>query len=109
MSEWIEYTGSDEQIREITHNECALMLTSGKVRLKSYFFVYDLEDVLKVITHYLIAEPHPYADLIKIWADTGCPVWYKHKHIDASGECGSFHPQFLNPDHYEYRLTPFED
>ena len=113
MSEWIEYDGSDKQIAEINDSVLRhgfiLRNRYGSISpvMKQPWHVALIGD--KDTTHYLICQPHPYADLIKIWADTGCPVWYKHKLVAASGECGPFHLPFSYPDICEYSLTPFED
>ena len=113
MSEWIKYDGSDKQIEEIKTASkgilCKLNSDEGKIKqimLKSW---HSLDEYSDLITEYLICQPHHYADLIKIWADTGCPVWYKHKFVAASGECNQLHVPFSYPDICEYRLTPFED
>lgn len=65
--------------------------------------------------------PHPYADLIKIWADTGCPVWVRcpaHKY-EWDSSLGNIIVDYIkteatntpnwNISGAEYRLTPFED
>jgi len=83
MAEWKEYAGSDEQIEEMAngfifrdHNneECNLIY-----RLDQFM---DSDQMKKLLNacgakSYLICEPHPYADMIKRWADTGQPVWVK--------------------------------
>ena len=110
MSEWIEYTGSTDQIGEINASESFLLKRKdGEISfiLQPPFEPNEMDG--ETIAEYLICQPHPYADLIKIWADTRCPVWYKHKLVAASGECGPFHLPFSYPDICEYSLTPFED
>ena len=120
MSEWIEYTGGDEQLTE-------LLTTDSKFMVDNEWSVFHKPTRLNLpvtednlnwlagllrdtkVKKYLICQPHHYADLIKIWADTGCPVWYKHKFVAASGECNQLHVPFSYPDICEYRLTPFED
>ena len=113
MAKWIEYTGSDEQIEEIYNNECMLRLPSGNEVSKSKFvFVSDLPKILEIISHYLICEHHPYADIIKIWADTGCDVWVRYEWRDSTGPHSDTYvtnePDWNIPG-AEYRLTPFED
>ena len=111
--EWIKYDGSDKQIAEINDSVLRhgfiLRNRYGSISpvMKQPWHVALIGD--KDTTHYLICKPHQYADLIKIWADTGCQVWYKHKLVAASGECGPFHLPFSYPDICEYSLTPFED
>ena len=105
MSEWIEYTGSDEQIEEIQKSEHGWMTED--------FIVIDgsapLRDLLCIGDKYLICDPHPYANEIKIWADTGCPVYWRSKHGGAAGACHENFPPFAHPNEFEYLLTPFED
>lgn len=119
MAKWIEYTGSAAQIEEIYNNECMLRLPSGNEVSKSKFvFVSDLPKILETISHYLICEPHPYADIIKIWADTGCEVYTREHHdnyYDGVLESTDYYdlpptdkPNWSIPG-AEYRLTPFED
>ena len=128
--EWIEYTGSDEQIAEI--NDSVLMhgfilrnkYGSISPVMKQPWHVTLIGD--KDTTHYLIRQPHPYADLIKIWADTGCPVWVRPtKPYEFEISDYENHPTTkLMVDHKgvylittapdwnipgEYRLTPFND
>jgi hypothetical protein len=56
-----------------------------------------------------LCQPHPYADLIKIWADTGCPVWVKEgKELARPFIYETSKPDWNIPG-AEYRLTPFED
>ena len=108
MSEWIEYTGSDEQNRDILGSKADVlfMYSNGVHRLRSSMFTGDWKH--RTLTHYLICQPHPYADLIKIWADTGCPVYAKHKATGQTDEvCG---PRVdWNHEEWEFSLTPFED
>ena len=111
--EWIKYTGSDKQIEEIKTASkgilCKLNSDEGKIKqimLKSW---HSLDEYSDLITEYLICQPHPYADLIKIWADTGCPVYWRSKHGGAAGACHENFPPFAHPNEFEYLLTPFED
>ena len=86
--EWIEYTGGDEQLTE-------LLTTDSKFMVDNEWSVFHKPTTLNMpatednlnwlaallrdtkVKNYLICQPHPYADLIKIWADTGCPVWVR--------------------------------
>lgn len=124
MSEWIEYTGSDEQNRDILGSKADVlfMYSNGVHRLRSSMFTGDWKH--RTLTHYLIGQPPPYADLIKIWADTGCPVYVRiteyelHKHgcreyqvtYTSNGDTVlvTCKPDWNIPG-AEYRLTPFED
>lgn len=119
---WIEYTGDNKQIEEINRSESFLLKRKdGAVSFVLYppLVMNEMDD--EVTTHYLIGQPHPYADLIKIWADTGCPVWvrckaYKYEWDSSLGnimidyiktECTT-KPDWNIPG-AEYRLTPFKD
>lgn len=122
--EWIEYTGSDEQLKE-------LLTTKSKFMVDNKWSVFHKPTTLNMpatednlnwlasllrdtkVKRYLICQPHPYADVIKIWADTGCQVWYRALECkDFKGQClndeFNLYP-FARPDKYEYSLTPFED
>lgn len=118
--EWIEYTGSDEQIAEI--NNCKNGLLAKNDLGYIWPDIYEHFNFAPIgSTHYLICQPHPYADLIKIWADTGCPVWVRypaHKY-EWDSSLGNIIVDYIKtevtntPDwnipRAEYRLTPFED
>jgi len=146
MSEWIKYDGSDKQIREIKSaksylvmgidigEECSRFVSGPLVWVDTSDHIdqriraqSNLKEQMEAsnVTHYLICQPHPYADLIKIWADTGCPVWVKvtkrndwvryidgvyykpramvHEYLEPTTK-----PDWNIPG-AEYRLTPFED
>ena len=124
MSEWIEYTGSDEQIAEIDNCKNGLLAKNDL----GYIWpdIYEHFNFAPIgSTHYLICQPHPYTDLIKIWADTGCPVWVKVtkrndwvRYLDgAYYKPRAMVHEYLEPTTKpdwnipgaEYRLTPFED
>lgn len=120
MSKWIEYTGSDKQIDQLGSAGYGVYL---KFEHSNKMFFYSLKDISttdgrvtlsNTVTHYLICDPHPYADLIKLWADTGCPVWVRHeKYNPLTG--GVTYPSYCmsitdwNIPGAEYSLTPFED
>lgn len=134
--EWIEYTGSDEQIEEMWNAEHGYaVISNGVIKTKKANQVWQSKDAFFVhaksavnrVTSYLICQPHPYADLIKIWADTGCPVWvrptkpYEFKisdyenhpttslMVDGKGVYLITTKPDWNIPGAEYRLTPFED
>ena len=129
MSEWIEYTGSNEQIEEMKGG-FLYRTTSGSqsdiaLNESNFDSIDHLKTWMRGATHYLAAKPHQYADLIKIWADTGSPVWVKvtkrndwvryidgvyykpramvHEYLEPTTK-----PDWNIPG-AEYRLTPFED
>ena len=127
MSEWIEYTGSNEQIEEMKGG-FLYRTTSGSqsdiaLNESNFDSIDHLKTWMRGATHYLAAKPHQYADLIKIWADTGCPVWVKGdikvmSHLLHTGNKVTPYPTYTvikttKPDWNipgaEYRLTPFED
>ena len=121
MAKWIEYTGSDEQIEEIINCKTDVLCryVNGLHKLKSEMFLGDWKQ--RTLTHYLICQPHPYADEIKIWADTGCEVWvsYMSYRYERDETLGSIMVDYLKteitttPDWNipgaKYRLTSFED
>ena len=86
MTEWKEYTGSDEQIAEL------------KDALNSYGFITSrisgirwnkqvipseitLNEVFEFATEYLIIPDDPLREMKIRQARTGQPVWYNHKFI----------------------------
>ena len=119
MAKWKKYTGSDEQIEEIQKSKHGVMTED--------FIIIDggapLRDLLCIGDKYLICQPHPYADIIKIWADTGCPVWIRlfqsdrysvnFDYIEVTDTADHSTYMTTKPDwnipEAEYRLTPFED
>ena len=84
MSEWKDYMGSEEQLKEIMcckkgfalkadNGVCATAIFGiwplfGKLELKRYLSV-------RGTTHYLICNPHPLEDMICQQARTGQEVW----------------------------------
>ena len=77
-AQWVKYDGSDEQIAEIfSANDVLFRFKYRPDRLKSSIFNSDINLYLKIVTEYLICDPHPYADMICQWARTGQPVWIR--------------------------------
>ena len=148
MSEWIKYDGSDKQIREIKSaksylvmgidigEECSRFVSGPLVWVDTSDHIdqriraqSNLKEQMEAsnVTHYLICQPHPYADLIKMWADTGCPVWVRPRKpyefkisdylnhsttrlmVDGKGVYLITATPDWNIPGAEYRLTPFED
>ena len=141
MSEWIKYDGSDKQIREIKSaksylvmgidigEECSRFVSGPLVWVDTSDHIdqriraqSNLKEQMEAsnVTHYLICQPHPYADLIKIWADTGCPVWVRSNNLCYEDNNSNVWERFglyvtsttkpnWNIPGAEYRLTPFED
>lgn len=108
--EWVEYTGSDEQIAEIAHSKDGTVLIKNGEHLviKSGYLLFNVREFLIDVTEYLICQPHPYAKEIKQWAETGQPVYWCSKTSGGSGECHEYFPPFAHPDMFEYSFTPFE-
>ena len=82
-AEWKEYTGSDEQIAELSKAKNGVCL---KFEHSQKSFVYSLKDISttdgvptlsNTVTHYLICNPHPLAEMICQQARTGQPVWVR--------------------------------
>ena len=85
MSEWKKYTGTDEQIgemRDAYHGFIYLdkYQVEGSIMCFADFFdKAHLRGHLETweVTHYLICNPHPLADMIERQCRTGQPVWIK--------------------------------
>ena len=123
MTEWIEYTGSDEQIEEIVNAEHGFIVESQHsifntppidLHLGGFDggFIRD-KFALTSIKYYLLCEPHPLSAMICQWAKTGQPVWYRALDYKSfTGQClndeFNLYP-FARPDKYEYSLTQFEE
>ena len=118
--EWIKYDGSEDQIKEIKSASNGVIFEYvGSFGIDTSVFKYakdkyHIDNRLenKAIAKYLICQPHPYADLIKIWADTGCPVWWRmipKNHVGLICRVFKTNTPDWNIPGAEYRLTPFED
>jgi hypothetical protein len=116
MAEWKEYTGSDEQIAEMSNakygwicrysNGEVSYIFDSKNNIKDNFFKDIFTNTNYYPTHYLICEPHPYREMIKRWIDTGEPVFVKINDYTKSRYIT------LNPDwnlsNAEYSFAPFD-
>ena len=129
MANWIEYTGSDEQIREIKANTHGYMVRNippitGFIFSPRIRYDFELSGRSEVKFEYLICQPHPYADLIKIWARTGCEVYIRITYQGSKDEFPELAEHIISVEHIEtyctnepdwnipgaeYSLTPFED
>jgi hypothetical protein len=108
MAEWKEFNASEEELVEIWNsNDVLIRCSNGFERLKSQIFTGDFDEYIPTVTHYLICEPHPYADMIKRWADTGQPVYARSMSGSGSQLCHEYFPPFAHPDKFEYSFTPF--
>lgn len=103
MAEWIEYTGSDEQIAEIG---MSLYANGFMARNESGI---ESNVVCSDTTHYWIIPDDPLREMKIRWAQTGQPVWWRFS--DTSFEPGvrcTTSPDWNIPN-AEYSFTPFED
>jgi len=109
MIEWKQYTGSDEQIKEMYASDYGYIIrTASGQEIESHH-----EDAFdkfgSSITHYLICNPHPYAKEISQWGYTGQPVYWRSIKNGGTGECHEYFPPFAHPNEFEYSFTQFED
>lgn len=77
MAEWKKFTGSDDQLKEMKEAEHGWVIrykdgNESPIHYGSFNVVFKL---LHEPDWYLICEPHPHAEMIKRWADTGQPVY----------------------------------
>lgn len=90
MTEWKEYTGSDEQIAEMQEAQYGVLIdgcdeildVSDMVSLESYMNEQDKHK-------YLICQPHPLADMICQQAKTSQLVWVKELCRNATVPAGA--------------------
>lgn len=125
--EWKKYTGSDEQIAEIRSNEHGYMLMNNAGHISEISCNLETNGLrsgedrrlmfnCSEVSHYLICEPHPYADMICQWARTGQPVWVRYAKVCHFGQTSEYEIcnqiATLTPDWNipgaEYSFTPFE-
>jgi len=75
MTEWKEYTGSDEQIAEMAEADSFIIKANG---VESHVMHHiDERGLLVDCDEYLICNKHKYAKLIQRWSVTGQPVHVK--------------------------------
>ena len=110
MSEWTEYTGSDEQIAEFKNTENGYVLRKSDDK-EVVFLSIEYRPNLDNVTHYWIIPDDPLREMKIRQANTGQPVWIRHK-----GNVDKFlyhHEVTTTPNWYipnaEYSFTPFED
>lgn len=126
MTECKEYTGSDDQIEEMWNAADGYILRfSDKVndrirKAKEAWLTeqdfYNHCKKVKNVTHYLICNPHPNADMICKQALTGIQVYIKESRTKCLCK-----EEFVEGDSYattkpnwnipgaQYSFTPFED
>lgn len=86
MSEWVKYTGAEEQLDAmLTSQDGFIVDSSDSVFSRRSRIRFEPSEENKEwlkgllsnggVQKYLICEPHPLADMIGQQADTGQPVW----------------------------------
>lgn len=118
-TEWKEYNGSKEQIAEMESAQYGVLLSSNPQEIVDVSDMISLESYLSVheVTHYLICNPHPLADMICQQARTGQPVWVRIRcsltssaRIEDCREWWLNNPPTTAPDwnlKAEYSFIPF--
>jgi len=107
MAEWKEYTGSDEQISEIDNADSFIIKANG---VESHVMHHiDERGLLVDCDQYLICNRHKYANLIKRWALTGQPVWWRFSGTSFEPGVRCTTSPDWNIPNAEYSFTPFED
>lgn len=95
MSEWKKYEGTDEQIAEMLNAKHGFIYldkyqAEGSImHFADFFDKTHLRNHLETweVTHYLICNPHPLADMIERQARTGQPVFIRcADHISIAGK-----------------------
>ncbi len=135
MTEWTIYNGNEEQIVEMINANHGFVCRnnetdSGILSIKYGQLFSDQSEYpilnamwkgsLKLFidtnntTHYLICDPHPYADMICQWARTGQPVWVKFTFdLEHYGRCHSYSEPTTSPvwdlPNAEYSFTEFKE
>ena len=115
MPEWKEYTGRDDEHSEMSNaawwicryedNTESGILSKKDVGVSGYI---DKNDNIFAITHYLICEPHPLADMVIRQVQTGQIANYRHKVIpEDRGVIENIAAHY--DSNYEYSFTPFTD
>lgn len=108
--EWIEYTGSDEQIAEMDDTGSFIIKANG---VESHVMHHiDERGLLVECDEYLICNRHKYAKLIQRWSMTGQPVWVRIPvSYERYGYCYITYGATTTPDWNitgaEYSFTPF--
>lgn len=76
-AEWIEYTGSDEQNETLFDTPYGFLIKNSNYEVLGPIFSFEAVPADFFVSHYLICNPHPNADMICQQARTGQPVWIK--------------------------------
>ena len=106
MSEWTEYTGSDEQIAEFKNTENGYVLRKSDDK-EVVFLSIEYRPNLDNVTHYWIIPDDPLREMKVRQAMTGQPVYIRWVNITC-GHCVTTTPDWSIPN-TEYSFTPFEE
>lgn len=120
MSEWKNYDGSDEQVEEMLNAEHGFVVSRSQQEVVLHGKYFKDSDHIRChldtsnVTEYLICKKHPLADMIKRWADTQQPVYWRHKNNGKCGICVMDNAHwmlrpFYSPDYLDYSFTPFSE
>lgn len=131
MTEWKKFTGLHEQIDEMWNTKNGYLVRSPEGANDRIRYAQqrrpDFNEFAQHcgeashVTEYLICNPHPLADMIKQWADTGQPVYIKC--LGAEIHCLDYTSERFTGNHTiyetvtpnwhipgaEYSFEPFED
>jgi hypothetical protein len=114
MTDWKEYTGSEEQINELWNASNGAVLRLNNKYDTDILFSFDVDE-LRCTTHYWIIPDDPLRDMKIRQAQTGQPVFIKEILDDwSTGYRKDFiklHKPTKTPewsDAYEYSFAPFE-
>lgn len=114
MAEWIEYTGSEEQIDEIKAAVTGVIFEyvggigydDSPLYYATNAYIINNRINTRSIRKYLICNPHPYKDMIVSFANTGQPVYWRSLKTKEKGR--SINP-IAFPSGFEYSFTEFEE
>ena len=126
MSEWVAYTGSDEQIAEINTSKHGYILKNTRNQQSEISKTLETNALRRgssdrrvlltcsEVTHYWIIPDDPLREMKIRQAQTGQPVWIRQSYYDPVEEhCGAKVFVTTTPDwnipNAEYSFTPFED
>lgn len=127
MTDWKELNKSWEQTLELWDAEHGYILrfrnkTDNKIRIPrhSWKSIREFHEHCKsvfTVTHYLICNPHPLADMICQQARTGQPVWVRYAKVCHFGQTSEYEIcnqiATLTPDWNipgaEYSFTGFKE
>jgi len=121
QTDWIEYTGSDEQIAEIKNAKHGYVLKSnaGTEKMHTEIFTSDIVDYLDATSYYWIIPADPLRQMKIRQSMTGQPVWVRVPTIAERLDTGARTDLYYSYDctcnpiwnipNAEYSFTPWED